>query len=83
MKDKNAAIDCYLKIIYKSWTWDKLTEEERNRFIDQIDFIIRSGHIKGNFARRCMIMGDLYSMFLYGIGYTNENWRINDSEPLF
>ena len=84
MNNKENAIDNYIDIIRKSWTWAKLTEQEQNSFIDTVRSIIVRGDIKGTYKQRSLYMSNLYTMFLMGVGYDSPNWRNNDPDaPLF
>ena len=63
------------EVIYSSWTWGYLTEEERNRF-KQSNAL---KNIQGTNKQRKMWVYSLYTMFLEALGYDWENWskRLN------
>ena len=71
MKYSNAVENYFQNIIKKSWTWDKLTEEERKRFID----IPSIDKIKGNDQTRIEWFNGIYHSLLVGLGYNGANWR--------
>jgi len=72
---ENAQAD-WTDMIIKSWTWAKLTDEEKNRFGDEINkSITQKEVIKGTYRQRWEILNALYSMFLEGLGYKPIGWR--------
>lgn len=74
MTDKiRATVNEYLEqITYKSWTWEKLTKQEKTAFINRIRIALDnnffSGTVKQVRAQACMA----YDFFLYGAGYDNQ-----------
>lgn len=80
MDKENAVYNYFNTIIVKSWTWERLTDDEKERFKTCIDFI----RIKGNQRQRVEVLNMVYSAFLHGVGYTPTGWRETDPEaPLF
>ena len=73
-KKENAVSD-YMKMIKESWTWEKLTEEEKTNFEKSVLWSLEQKIIVGNYKQRYMILHALYHTFLNGVGYTNEKWR--------
>ena len=75
MKEKVEIKDEYLKMIFNSWTWDRLYPTEKDRFIN----LVNSDHIldllKGTKRARWNILNGLYESFLIGVGYTPTDWR--------
>ena len=61
--------------IIKSWTWAKLTDEEKNKFGDELNKASMQKIISGTYKQRWGILSALYSMFLDGCGYSGCNWR--------
>ena len=61
----------FQNIIKKSWTWQKLTEEEQKRFIDMNVF----DRIKGNDKTRVEWLNTIYQSFLSALGYKPIGWR--------
>lgn len=55
----------------KSWTWGKLTEEERQAFIDMDIF----DRIKGNDKTRIEWFNTVYYAYLKALGYKPIGWR--------
>ncbi len=69
----------FQNVIKKSWTWDRLTEEEQKRFID-MDIFER---IKGNDKTRIEWLNTIYQSFLTALGYNPINWRETEEVPKF
>lgn len=75
-KYSSAAEDYFQTVIKKSWTWEKLTEQEKQRFIDKNDFDV----ICGNDKQRVEWLNSMYHAFLVGCGYEPLHWRENETE---
>lgn len=69
--EKEKALEEFMKMIKQSWTWLKLTEEEKERFYECIDHSI----LFGTFTQRWRHLNDIYFSFLMGLGYSWDNWR--------
>ena len=74
-KNKENAQADWTDMIVKSWTWAKLTREERNKFGDELNKETTKRIISGTYRQRWEILNALYSMFLEGCGYNGGNWR--------
>ena len=75
--NKETAIKDYLAMIKQSWTWAKLTEEEKECFENFLAShqMVESG-VKGNYSQRWIILDAIYQAFLIGCGYRNRvDWR--------
>ena len=65
----------YYEMIKNSWTYAKLTNEEKERLnLLVYDNCVRKS-IKGTYAQRWETLNMLYRAFLLGVGYNNGNWR--------
>lgn len=75
MKEKEKAPQDFYNMIIKSWTYERFTKEEKEKFYD----LLFSGRIKnalkGNYYQRWEYLNNIYYSFLIGIGYDNFNWR--------
>lgn len=71
----------FSKMIEKSWTFNKMTREEKATW----DRIIRSEQakntIKGNYNQRWQAFQLIYSAYLAGLGYNGGNWRETEQQP--
>ena len=74
-KNKENAQADWTDMIVKSWTWAKLTNDERNKFGDELNKEATKKIISGTYKQRWEILNALYSMFLEGCGYNGVNWR--------
>lgn len=79
MKYSPVVENYFQNVIKKSWTWDRLTEEERKRFIDMNVFY----KIKGNDKTRIEWMNTIYNSFLCALGYQPIGWRKTEEVPQF
>lgn len=77
-KNKLLAQAEWMDMIVKSWTWAKLTNDERNKFGDELNKGVTQKIISGTYRQRWGILNALYSMFLEGCGYNSGNWRKNN-----
>ena len=72
MKKYSNAVEDYLeRVVTKSWTWKKLTAEERQRFLGMDVF----DRIKGNDDTRIQWLSTIYQAYLTGLGYKPIDWR--------
>lgn len=74
-KNKENAQADWTNMIVKSWTQAKLTNDERNKFGDELNKEITKKVISGTYRQRLEILNALYLMFLEGCGYNGGNWR--------
>lgn len=82
IKYSNAVENYFQNVIKKSWTWEKLTEEEQDRFINMTVF----DRIKGNDQTRVEWLYTIYHTFLCALGYKPIGWRETEEEkemPMF
>lgn len=82
IKYSSAVEDYFQNVIKKSWTWDRLTEEERRRFIDMDVF----DRINGNDKTRIEWLNTIYNAFLSALGYKSVGWRETEDDeemPIF
>ena len=76
MKESNI-VDKYInEVITKSWTWDKLTQKERQRFLN-MDVFYR---IEGNDNTKIEWLMTIYEVFLIALGYKIIGWRESEEE---
>ena len=74
-KNKENAQADWTDMIVKSWTWAKLTNDERNKFGGELNKETTKKVISGTYKQRWEILNALYSMFLEGCSYDGGNWR--------
>ena len=81
MKNNNLEMTCenyFQTVIKKSWTWQKLTKEEKEKFIE-LNFDIITGTAK----KRKELLNLVYHAFLSGLGYKPIGWREENENGLF
>ena len=72
MAKHTMAVENYFQnVIKKSWTWEKLTDEEQKRFIEMNVF----DRIKGNDDTRVEWLKTIYQSFLSALCYKPIGWR--------
>ena len=81
-RKKENATSIFMHVIYKSWTYDRMTEKERERLESAVDFAEFQGMIKGTFETRWKILQAVYNAFLIGIGYDGATWREPNPESI-
>lgn len=73
---QNAVYDYFNTVISRSWSWERLTDDEKERFKACIDF----SRITGTKHQRIKVLNMVYSAFLHGVGYKPIGWREPDPE---
>ena len=83
-KEKQNAYNDYMEMIKKSWTFDKLTETEKEKLRDVLFSVRAENAIKGNYNQRICILEAIYFSFLKALGYEPIGWRENgENYPKF
>jgi len=81
---ENAFIE-FVDMIAKSWTYNRLTADERNHVIDSL----YDAKLSGTYNQRFEQLHNIYQACLYMLNYKeqnrNNNWRepVNNDRPLF
>ncbi len=75
--NKDNAVHGFMEMIRKSWTWARLTDDERKRFEDMMIGNTGMAHtcIKGGLRCRWEICNGLYEAFLAALDYKPFGWR--------
>ena len=75
-RDKELAYKDTMDRITKSWTWERLTEQERQTFLKTMgNIVFKGGTIVGSYNHRWEVIHSLYWVFLDAIGYKPIGWR--------
>ena len=81
VKSKENAYSDWFEMIFNSWTWEKLTDDERKTFVDRMNsWCNYRGLLIGTYRQRWEILSEMYYMYLLGIGYKPIGWRENTEE---
>ncbi len=81
MKDKENALNDFIDMIEKSWTYSRMTQLEKGRFVGVMLSNDTISILKGNYENRWKILNVIYNIYLMGIGYSGFDWR-EDKEEL-
>ena len=82
-KDKETAHRDFGRIVMQSWTYEKMTEEEKERALSAILFAKNQGLLFGNYNQRWQQLHAIYNAFLLGLGCDGPNWRETEENALF
>lgn len=81
VKAKENAYTDWFEMTFNSWTWGKLTDNEKTTFTNRMDdWCNNRGLLVGTYQHRWEILNELYYMYLLGIGYKPIGWRENTEE---
>lgn len=75
MKNKENVLNDYYKMIINSWTWERLTEDEKTRFTNLLASARIKEALKGTYRARWNILNALYESFLIALEYKPIGWR--------
>ena len=82
--NKENALNNFYENIKKSWTYEKLTAEERKRFEKVLFSSCVQDNLKGTYGQRYRMLFAIYHSFLMALDYTPIGWREDLEEiPLF
>lgn len=73
-KRKENVIQDYQQMIYKSWTYEKMTPQEKHQWAEALDHIRTCDTLKGTYNQRWETLQAIYYTFLLALNYT-WNWR--------
>ena len=75
-KAKENAFLYSVKSICQSWTFDRMTQEEKERCIESLRFANSQQLVNGSYTQRMNQYNAIYHAYLLGIGYDNlMDWR--------
>lgn len=80
---KEEVFEKWYEMSKKSWTYKKLTYEERKNFDNIITSCQLSKCLNGTANHRWDILQAIYYSFLLGVGYDSPTWREEEEYPLF
>lgn len=73
-KKENALID-YIQMTKRSWTYNKMFENEKKTVIAVLSNFATKDALKGSYRHRWNILNAVYRAYLVGIGYNDFKWR--------
>lgn len=76
-RNKENAVNDWMEMIRKSWTYELFSEDEKNAFQEVIETLTSKSinAIKGSYKDRWTMMHCLYKAFLAGAGYPNGKFK--------
>lgn len=81
--DKENVLEDFVKMTEQSWTYKKMTQEEKNRLVEVFYGGTIENSLKGTYRQRWAILQAVYYSFLMGLDYNPTNWREEEDIPLF
>ena len=75
MKDKEQAYFDFLKMVKRSWTYARMTEQEQEKCVSALRFGVEQGLVAGRYEQRWGQLQAIQHAFLLGIGYDGAFWR--------
>ena len=75
MKNKELSYNDFINMIVKSWTFERLSYDEKNRAIDALRHAFDTGAITGNYKHRFEILHAVYYSYLLALDYKPVGWR--------
>ena len=80
--NKKQAVYDFMQMIYKSWTYGRMTDAEQAQWDKAVEWAQKQGMIRGTYRARWDIMQAIYHSFLYGLGYNDGLWREPNREEV-
>ena len=81
---KENALDNFYENIKKSWTYKRLTKEERERLEITLFSPVVVNNLKGTYGQRYRMLLAIYHSFLMALDYKPIGWREEEKDlPLF
>ena len=75
MKNKEQVFDDFIKMICNSWTYGKMTKEEKETCLNVLSSYRTIHDIKGTYIQRWKALNTVYYAFIMGLGYSDFTWR--------
>lgn len=73
--DKEKCLDNFKEMIKKSWTYEKLTDDERKHLEETLNCVATKSVLKGNYLQRWRILQAIYTSFIMALNYEPLGWR--------
>ena len=79
-KNKDCALYDFISITVNSWTYDRLTETEKESLLN----VLKRAHIFGTYEQRFELLHDIKYSFLCALGYDKNpiTWREPNPEEI-
>lgn len=73
--EKEKALDNFIDMIEQSWTYDRLTKEEKDRLKDIFNSARVNNSLIGTYKQRWNTLHAVYYAFLMALDYNPLDWR--------
>jgi hypothetical protein len=73
--EKELAIHNFKVMIEQSWTYEKMTREEKDNWERVLNSIQTLDSVKGSYNNRWKVLQAIYNSYLLGLGYNGFAWR--------
>ena len=74
-RDKSMAYSDHAASVKNSWTYARMTDDERERYMTVLFFVNKQNMVRGTYEQRVHYLNGVYNAFLAGIGYSGPDWR--------
>ena len=74
-REKEKALENFIEMIEKSWTYARLTKEERERLGQVFHSTQTRESLNGTYLQRWEILQAIYSAFIMALDYKPIGWR--------
>lgn len=81
-REKEKAYNDFFEMIKTSWTFQKLTEKEKENLRDILFSVRLENALKGTYKQRRAVLDAIYFAFLKGLNYEPIGWRENGGNYL-
>ena len=78
--NKELAIHNFKVMTEKSWTYEKMTSEEKDTWERVLNSIQTLDSVKGSYNTRWNILQAIYYSYLRALGYNGFAWRESEEE---
>ena len=81
-KLKENVLQDFKQMIYNSWTYNKMTPQEKHQWEEVLEHVKITNVLKGTYSQRWETLQAIYHSFLLALNYT-WNWREEEKEVTF
>ena len=79
-RNKDTALLHFCAMICRSWTFERMTHDEKERCISTLWWTANQNALRGNFGAMWIVMQAVYNAFLSGLGCDGSKWREGKEE---
>lgn len=75
MRNKDTVLIDFKDMIFKSWTYARLTQKEKEQLDKTFNDVPTKEALKGSYIQRWHILQAIYTSYLNALGYDPINWE--------